>query len=68
MDFGAGMGAVAGCVKPWANQLICLEPDKTQLDFLNFAVYKTEKNISHLPFESVDYVYTIKVLEHVNNY
>jgi SAM-dependent methyltransferase len=44
-----------------------VEPDKTQLDFLNSAGYKTEKDISHLPFESVDYVFTINVLEHINN-
>jgi len=67
VDFGAGMGAIAECVKPWANELICVEPDKTQLDFLKSAGYKTEKDISHLPSESVDYVYTINVLEHINN-
>jgi SAM-dependent methyltransferase len=67
VDFGAGLGALADTVRPWAGRLVCVEPDLVQLDILRTAGYEVAASISHLPEESVDYVYTVNVLEHIQD-
>jgi len=65
VDFGAGLGALAEGVRPWAGRLICVEPDFAQIEMLKDAGYETARDISLLPDGGVDYVYSMNVLEHI---
>lgn len=67
VDFGAGLGALAEGVRPWANRLICVEPDSVQIGMLKDAGYETAESIAHFSPGSVDYVYSVNVLEHIHN-
>jgi 2-polyprenyl-3-methyl-5-hydroxy-6-metoxy-1,4-benzoquinol methylase len=67
VDFGAGVGALAQTVRPWARKLVCVEPDAVQTDMLKAAGYEVVDSISALPEGSVDYVYTVNVMEHIQD-
>lgn len=67
VDFGAGVGALAGDVRLWASRLVCVEPDAVQMDMLKAAGHEVENGISVLPDASVDYVYSVNVLEHIDD-
>ena len=67
VDFGAGVGAMAQAVRPWAHKLVCVEPDAVQMDILMAAGYEVVDSISALPESSVDYVYTVNVMEHIHD-
>ncbi len=64
-DLGAGRGTFAEMLRDRGVQVTCLEPDaenQISLKQLGFAVQPT---ISECDAESLDYVYTLNVLEHV---
>ena len=67
LDFGAGIGTFAvGCRAAGMN-VACIEPDhslRLRLDQLGFETYKT---LDHVSSESVDYIYTLNVLEHIDD-
>ncbi len=67
VDFGAGVGALAKTAKNWAGRLVCVEPDHKQLGFLQSSGFETVPDISVLPDASVDYVYSVNVLEHIED-
>ncbi len=67
VDFGAGVGALAQTVRPWAHKLVCVEPDAVQTDMLKAAGYEVVDSISALPEGGVDYVYTVNVMEHIQD-
>jgi SAM-dependent methyltransferase len=67
LDFGAGLGAFAEDVQQWAGRLICIEADLEQIQILKDAGYETATNLASLQPETVDYVYSINVLEHIQN-
>jgi SAM-dependent methyltransferase len=66
VDFGAGVGALAGEAKKWAPRLICVEPDPKQINILQAEGFEAIPDISVLPDGSVDYVYSVNVLEHID--
>lgn len=67
VDFGAGVGALAETAKVWADRLVCVEPDNRQLAILQSSGFETVPDISALPDASVDYVYSVNVLEHIED-
>jgi SAM-dependent methyltransferase len=67
VDFGAGVGAFADTAKVWAGRLVCVEPDHKQLVILQSSGFETVPDISLLPDASVDYVYSVNVLEHIED-
>jgi SAM-dependent methyltransferase len=67
VDFGAGVGALAQAVRPWARRLICVEPDTSQIEILRVAGYEVVDSITALPNGTVDYVYSLNVLEHIED-
>ncbi len=65
VDFGAGVGALAVEARKWAKRLICVEPDPKQLNILASAGFESIADMAELPDSSVDYIYCINVLEHI---
>jgi SAM-dependent methyltransferase len=67
VDFGAGLGTFAkGCTSA-GMKVTCIEPDndlRRRLEHLGFETYRTLDDV--LP-ESVDYIYTLNVLEHIDD-
>ncbi len=67
LDFGAGVGAIADSVKVWAPELICLEPDKIQVSMLRSSGFRAVETFSEVAPGSVDYIYSVNVLEHIED-
>jgi SAM-dependent methyltransferase len=65
VDFGAGVGALAQGARAWARRLVCVEPDAVQMDILRKAGFEVAADLSALGDASVDFVYSINVLEHI---
>jgi ubiquinone/menaquinone biosynthesis C-methylase UbiE len=60
LDFGAGAGSFARRVAPEAAEVLCVEPDATLLPGAHRAV-------TEIPAASVDLVYSLNVLEHIED-
>jgi len=67
VDFGAGVGAFAQKVRPWARRLICVEPDAIQIEMLRIAGFEVAHKISALPNGAVEFIYSLNVLEHIED-
>jgi SAM-dependent methyltransferase len=67
LDFGAGVGALAKDAKRWSGRLVCIEPDRGQREILAAQSFEALADLSHVPDESVDYVYCVNVLEHIED-
>lgn len=65
LDFGAGVGTLAKRVAEWSEVLILLEPDPNQHSHLERSGYTTLKSLGEVSDESLDFIYTVNVLEHV---
>ena len=67
VDFGAGLGTFAAGCRAAGMNVACIEPDhslRLRLNQLGFEAYKT---LDHVSLESVDYIYTLNVLEHIDD-
>lgn len=67
VDFGAGLGTFAAGCRSAGMKVTCIEPDdglRLKLYRLGFDAYKT---LDYLLPESVDYIYTLNVLEHIDD-
>lgn len=67
LDFGAGIGTFADALLQQGIQVVCVEPDlqfRASLAERNFEVFS---NISEIPYESIDYIYSLNVLEHIED-
>ena len=67
LDFGAGVGALAEPAKLWANRLTCVEMDSIQLDILRSKGFTAIPSLESVPDESIDFVYCVNVLEHIED-
>ena len=68
VDFGAGAGTFARMVRDKGYEVICVEPDavlKSQLRSQGFEVFSS---VDELPANTYDLVYTLNVLEHIEDY
>lgn len=67
VDLGAGQGVFAQLLRARGVDATCVEPDPSnerQLRRLGFAVYRS---LTELEPGSIDYIYTLNVLEHVRD-
>jgi SAM-dependent methyltransferase len=67
VDFGAGLGTFAAGCRAVGMKVACIEPDhslRLRLDQLGFEAHNT---LDHVSPESVDYIYTLNVLEHIDD-
>lgn len=67
LDFGAGIGSFSKPILPLAKQMICLEPDTQLRDRLKDDGLKTVSSPNHVQTGSVDYGFTLNVLEHIED-
>ena len=67
LDFGAGIGTFSGSVDIPRNQIHCVEPDIASQEHLSAHGYLAHDNINEIEDGSIDYVFTLNVLEHIED-
>lgn len=67
LDFGAGIGTFAERLKKLGLNVCCLEPDPKQAALVRLAGLTTFNNLSEIADGTIDYVYTLNVLEHIED-
>jgi len=67
LDFGAGIGSFSKPIKQLAKQMICLEPDAHLRERLRDAGLRTVKSPDDIKTNTVDYGFTLNVLEHIED-
>lgn len=67
VDFGAGVGTFARPVAAAGHRVICVESDGHLTDRLRADGLMTVADIGALPDASVDYLYSLNVLEHIED-
>src|SRR5688572_26244521 len=67
LDFGAGNGQFAIPVAALGYAVMAVEPDRALRDSLNGRGIRTVAGCEDLADESLDYVYTLNVLEHIGD-
>ncbi len=67
MDFGAGTGTFALPLTEAGAAVVCIEPDPGLCDGLSAAGLTAHANLEAIPPGSVDCVYSLNVLEHIED-
>ena len=67
LDFGAGIGTFARELARHGHAVTCLEPDAAQARRLAAEGLPVVGDLAELPDASLDYVYTLNVLEHIDD-
>ena len=67
LDFGAGIGTFARELVRHGHAVACLEPDPAQAQRLAADGLPVVADLAELPDASLDYVYTLNVLEHIDD-
>ena len=67
LDFGAGIGTFARELARRGFEVACLEPDPQQARRLAAAGLPVVGDLGEVPDASFDYVYTLNVLEHIDD-
>ncbi|MEI6987430.1 MAG: class I SAM-dependent methyltransferase [Rhodospirillaceae bacterium] len=67
VDFGAGVGTYAGPMRQRGYDLICIESDNVLCQRLLDQGLSTHADIAELDDASVDFIYTLNVLEHIED-
>lgn len=67
VDFGAGIGTFARVVAAGGLQVHCIEPDSRQLFRILESGMSASPDLTCLEDESVDLLYTLNVLEHIDD-
>jgi len=67
VDFGAGIGTFSKQVAMAGHAVHCVEPDHRQLDRILALGLPASENIANFENDSVDVLYTLNVLEHIEN-
>jgi SAM-dependent methyltransferase len=65
VDFGAGIGTFALPMARQGHDLVCIEPDRAQSQGLAAQGLEVLSDITQMPDASVDYLYTLNVMEHI---
>lgn len=65
VDFGAGIGTFAAPLQQAGYDVCCVEPDAAQLHLLRGKGLNAVESIDRVPPGTVDYLYTLNVLEHI---
>lgn len=67
LDFGAGVGTFAAPLAHLGRRVLCVEPDPAQRRMLAQAGLAAVASLDAVPDESVDSIYTLNVLEHIED-
>ncbi len=67
LDFGAGAGTFASPVAGSGLQVSCLEPDSDLRSQLSADGFTTYADLSQVPANAFDSIYTLNVLEHIQD-
>jgi SAM-dependent methyltransferase len=67
VDFGAGIGTFSKQVAMAGHAVHCVEPDHRQLDRILALGLPASESIANFENDSVDVLYTLNVLEHIEN-
>jgi SAM-dependent methyltransferase len=67
LDFGSGIGTFAAALKEKGCLVTCVEPDRTLLQLLKDMGFEAYPDISVIPPESLDCIYSLNVLEHIED-
>lgn len=67
IDFGAGIGTFSRCVRGDRSRVLCVEPDIALRASLEATGYRTAESVLDIPDESTAYVYSLNVLEHIED-
>jgi SAM-dependent methyltransferase len=65
IDFGAGLGTFSGCALGDRSRVLCVEADRNLRTQLLGAGYRVTDEMRDVPDESVAYVFSLNVLEHI---
>lgn len=66
LDFGAGIGTLTDLLSD-VGEILCVEPDPSQAETLRAKGYRVLAGVDSLADESVSFVYSSNVLEHVDD-
>ena len=67
LDFGAGIGTFSVALRAAGKRVVCVEPDLNLLDRLRRLGFEAYSNVDEIKPVSLDYVYSLNVLEHVED-
>lgn len=67
VDFGSGIGTFAREIAKNGFRVHCIEPDAKQAAMIAAAGMPVSTSIEEIPDGSIDYLYTLNVLEHIEN-
>lgn len=67
VDFGAGIGTFARKIATRQKQVICVEPCNRQRAIISSQDLTSVARIEELPDESISYLYSLNVLEHIEH-
>lgn len=67
LDFGAGTGRFASMARDKGVTPVCVEPDTSLGERLVAAGFEVASDITERPERSVDYIYSLNVLEHIED-
>jgi SAM-dependent methyltransferase len=67
IDFGAGIGHFSKALRNRGLEVICIEPDAGLGRLLREDGFQCHASIEQCPPASLDYVFTLNVLEHIEN-
>ncbi len=67
LDFGAGLGTFAEQLNKYHYNICCIEQDNNQSEIINRKGIKSYTHIDSIDDNSIDYIYSLNVLEHIEN-
>ena len=67
VDYGAGIGTFARRLVDFGCNVHCIEPDAEQLARILASGLPAASELNSLPVDSVDFLYTLNVLEHIED-
>lgn len=67
VDFGSGIGTFAREIGKHGFRVHCIEPDAKQAAMIAAAGMPVSTSVDDLPDGSIDYLYTLNVLEHIED-
>ena len=66
LDFGAGIGTFTNLISKFAFDVICIEPDKDQINYIKYELgLKVKSNMNLVKDDSIDVIYSLNVFEHI---
>lgn len=67
LDFGSGIGTFPLALRDKGFEVVCVEPDRNLCQQLKDYGFKAYFDIKDVPLKSREYIYSLNVLEHIEN-